>query len=72
MTVVKRKFSSYDFLLPLDVSVLNPGFTKCIGHVSDIKFIGDAVDKERRSSYDLFMFWSHDPKWDVLAHSSGK
>lgn len=68
----KKSFSSYEFLLPLNVSVLNTGFTKRIRHVSDVKFIGNAVDKEGRFSYDLFVLWSHDAKRDVLARSSGK
>ncbi|XP_038682231.1 ribosomal RNA large subunit methyltransferase I isoform X4 [Tripterygium wilfordii] len=47
------------------------GSTKCIRHVQKFKLISNALNKERRSTHDLFMFGCYDTKWDVLPHSSG-
>ncbi|XP_059441500.1 uncharacterized protein LOC132173865 isoform X2 [Corylus avellana] len=47
------------------------GFTKCIRHVQNFKLISNAINKERWTSHDMFVFRSYDPKWDVLVYSSG-
>lgn len=52
--------------------LLHTGLKECVWHVQEFELFGHAVDKKRWSPNDLLMFWSYDPKWTVLAHSSGK
>lgn len=64
--------SNFSLLLLLTGSVTNPGSTKRIRHVQKSKLVSHAIDEERRSSHDLFLFRSNDPKWNIHAYSSGK
>lgn len=51
---------------------LYTGSAKCIWHVQKFELFGYEINKKEWSSYDLFMFWSYDPKWAVFANSPGK